>query len=536
MKTKTLLFGSRVVTFVGVCVLAVHLALPKAELALSHLAVAQEMTARKSVQQPVTASGEEAAAGRLLSAVLPARAPEGGPALGGQASAATVSVKQFGVKGDGQSDDYEALKTAAAYICSHPGQTLVFPPGVYKVAPFKVEGGPNKNNVTDIVYDGCRNVTISGKGAKIDVFGAFNRPGDYACAGKYKCSYTNQVAPFEFKNSSNFTLTGFELYGNADKATHDPGLTEGSSMGVVTYNCSNYTISNLHAHHFLTDGLYIGHDRKADRNATITGVTSTNNGRNGMSLIQVRGIQVSNSTFAHNARTDGQYGYYGPGAGIDVEPNAVPPVVDVESGEVVIQNCQFEDNRGWQFVCAHTDQVDSTDVKQCKIKVQSPDSSPLAFCAFPANGTVQECTFNLAKGHYVFLHGDRSKFPSLRQLIFENNILNLGWNGGILSAPTGESLNIQFKGNTVNVSGPPGDRSDMKLCNLAVVSGNTFSVDQRGYSGSAGGQNVILYEGTAEIEGNTYRTNLSGPGKAFKIDYPPQARVARETYSPNFSK
>jgi hypothetical protein len=72
---------------------------------------------------------------------------------------------------------------------------------------------------------------------------------------------------------------------------------------------------------------------------------------------------------------------------------------------------------------------------------------------------------------------------------------------------------------------------------LALVAGNTFYFDARGYSAAGNaGQFVILYGGTQDIEGNTYRTNLSGAGKTYKIAYPREARVAKEKYIGAFSR
>lgn len=541
METGNWALRPRSLKLLGFCLLAAiaaYLPFPRAEHLLSRRLLAQSTNVVNAAERTNQVPRHESEEARLTGGILPHRSAAGGQAAG-PTSGPSISVKNFGAKGDGRSDDYEALKAAATYICSHPGKTLIFPAGVYRIGRYKIEGGPRANKLTNIIYDGCHNVTISGAGAKIDVEGAFHRPADYVGGGgRYHYSFSNEVSPFDFRNSSNFTLTGFELNGNADKATRDPGVVESSNDGVTTNNCSNYTISNVYAHHFLTDGIYIGASGKADRNVTITGVTSTNNARDGMSLIQVRGIQVLNSTFKDNGRTGGRYGNHAPSAGIDVEPNAAPPRADVESGDVVIQKCQFEDNLGIQLVCNNANDVERIDVRQCAIKVLSPDDYRIAFLVFPANGTVQECTFDVAKDHSVYLHGlTRSNFSSLRQLMFVNNVFNLGDNAGILSDPWNESLNVHFQGNTVNVSGPPGDRSYMKLRGLAAVGGNTFYVDGRGYSGTGrAGQFVILYDGTKEAEGNAYRTNLSGAGKVYKVAYPRVAQVANEKYSSGFSR
>jgi len=536
MRTKSSWLGSRALGIMGVgglVAMSAYLAFREAQPPASRQALAQTMNDPRMVQGANPLPGNESVGRGRPAGFPPVRAAAGGPASG-----PTVSVKEFGAKGDGRSDDYEALKTAAAFICSHPGQTLLFPAGVYRIAPFRITGGPNANKITNISYDGCRDVTISGVGAKIDVFGGFKRAADYAGGGgRFHYSYSNAVIPFDIRNSSNFTLTGFEVNGNADKATRDKEVMESANDGISTDNCSNYTISNVNVHHFLTDGIYIGAGSKhtADRNVTIMRVTSTNNARDGMSLIQVRDIQVLNSNFNENGRTEGEYGGHSPSSGIDVEPNQIPPNVDVETGGVEFRDCQFADNTGLQFVSILTNAVEQIDLRHCTFRAQKPDDYHIAFQIFPANGSVQDCTFDLSFPHLVYLHGlVRSSYPQFRQLVFAHNVFNLGSNEGIISDPP-EPLNILFQGNSVNVVGPPGDRTYVKLRGMALVAGNTFFVDGRGYSGGAT-QPVVLYDGTRRIEGNVYRTNLSGPGRAFKINYPAAAQVANERYSSNFSR
>src|SRR5688500_13377902 len=54
-----------------------------------------------------------------------------------------LNVRDFGAAGDGVTDDYEAMRAAAAALCAAPaGSRLVYPPGTYLVDRYRVFRGP----------------------------------------------------------------------------------------------------------------------------------------------------------------------------------------------------------------------------------------------------------------------------------------------------------------------------------------------------------------------------------------------------------
>src|SRR5699024_2399562 len=92
--------------------------------------------------------------------VIDARRPEGGesyPTLRKRlddehkevtaqlAQIVTVNVKQMGAKGDGVTDDYEALRSSYNLINQHGGGTLLFPPGTYYINQYRISNGENQN-------------------------------------------------------------------------------------------------------------------------------------------------------------------------------------------------------------------------------------------------------------------------------------------------------------------------------------------------------------------------------------------------------
>ena len=162
----------------------------------------------------------------------------------------------IGAVGDGVSDDYHALLRAARRVSGTRGTTLVFPPGTYGIGRYK-RGGPNGNGISDIVFENRRELRIVGYGARIEVKGDFHRPCDHQ-DGEHRYSYSDSVTPFVFSNCRRFQIEGFELNGNVDKMSRDPGVGEGNGFGIATYDCSDYVLSNMYIHRFQTDGMYLG--------------------------------------------------------------------------------------------------------------------------------------------------------------------------------------------------------------------------------------------------------------------------------------
>jgi len=434
-------------------------------------------------------------------------------ALGGPCNAATqgpTSVLQFGAKGDGVTDNYDALRAAAAYICTVPGGTLVFPPGTYLINQYRIIGGPNQTTVKNIRYTGCNGVTISGPGAIIDVKGDFRRAADVV-SGSTAVSYENGVIPFEMYNSTGFRITGFELNGNVDKMTRDPNVVEGYNAGIATTNCRNYTIDHVNVHHFHTDGLSLGvNTLVADQNATLDSVTSVNNARQGLSLVQVRGSTITNSIFSNNGRTGGSYGYHMPAAGVDVEPVRGVPNVDVSTGLLNLSGCTFAQNIGLQLVSGWPDKVDSLTVTNSQIVATAPDSEASIFLNAAANSVTLNNTFTVAAGKYVLIAPTNAPaYPYLVNLTYQANIFNFASNQGIY--PLQQAAPVVFSGNTVSVRSAGPDRTVLRFDWVSQVTGNKFFVSASGLTGSSQGDEVIVTQAGAPVfQNNQYTTDLTG--------------------------
>lgn len=265
-----------------------------------------------------------------------------------------VTILQFGAfPGDGQ-DDTDAMQASADYLSAHPGTTLIYPPGVYnitRIVHWDQEYVSDESQLRGqaVVYSRCHNVKILGIGAVIDVKGDFvksvsiehpdpfrNADGTILTANGLPVHYaeTFPFNPFLFIDSSNFTLSGFEIRGNVDRTTQadlSVYLVEARGFGVWAHRCHDYVIENLNVHHMITDGIVIGTGLPADSNVTIRRVVCANNDRGALSIIQAKDVLVTNSELRDTGvvgTAPNSYPLHSPGRGCDIEPDSNPENAD----------------------------------------------------------------------------------------------------------------------------------------------------------------------------------------------------------------
>jgi hypothetical protein len=257
-------------------------------------------------------------------------------------------VTDFGAKGDDRTDNYAAFINAAATLSKAGGGTLIIPKGKYYIAAFKIYGGNDKNNITDIIFKNCNNLVIEGNNSTIRVNGKFTRKPGYSVTGlSHQYSYYSTVCPFFFSGCKNTVLKNITLYGEVDKMKKEGNVVEGQSYGVSIYDNDgessyNVTLQNLVVHHFAVDGFLI---RSNGSKLSILNCRSYNNARQGLSITKGKDILIYGSDFDSTGFT-GSYGFHWPAAGIDIENEFKPGDVN----GVVIRKCQLRSNYGFQVV------------------------------------------------------------------------------------------------------------------------------------------------------------------------------------------
>jgi hypothetical protein len=445
--------------------------------------------------------------------------------------ARAVSVKDFGAAGDGAADDSAAMQKAADYICLHGG-TLVYPAGTYHIDRYVIGGGPARNQVKNIEYRGCRGVSILGYGAKIDIQGDFVRTADYQSGG-YTYSFSNAVIPFDMIDSNGFRIEGFEIDGHVERMRRAPGVVESAAYGIRTSECARYILRKIHVHHCQTDGIYLGSSlSKADRDAVVADVTSTNNARQGLTIALLRGALVVDSVFRDTGETGGSYGKHAPAAGVDVEPNLLPPAIDTATGEILFVRDRFEENLGWQFVSDTG--VESVTVIGCAVKAAQPAAgggkNGLAYMNSAATAVTASSIFDVTNGSIVYLHTlEKGRYKDIRSVIYRDNLFNLGNANSITGAPT-QALPIQFSGNAVFVRAAGPDLSAMLLRYGAGFAGNLFFFAAAGHADSPDAQLAVSFQGSTGVEGNRYQTDLRTGKQRFFVDYGQSGKAPDEIF------
>lgn len=465
----------------------------------------------------------------------------------------TVSVRDPQFDAVGATDDLGRLRKAARFVCGHPGATLVFPSGVYRIDRTRDARDTNIAH-WGVLYRNCRNVRVVGCRAKIEVKGDFHKTKTHL-AETATLWYANEVqmTPFLFENSRHFVLKGFEIDGNSEQLTFDPEINaETPDHGIQTVNAHDYRMEDIYVHHFAGDGLYIG-SGSLDFNFALARVESANNGRNALSLIQIRKGVVRNSIFrdagstgAHQKMPDGSlrpFPGFSPQAGVGVEPDCkltpqvTCPGFDRKGGQVVFDQCKLLNNGGSGFSSAHSDVIEDMTVRRSVI--QNPAGST-AFPLFLGDGIVEDTVIQAEQGR-VFLAGEPSRPED--EVIFRRNTVTGGGVRFSLLHAEGEQSSVLiednlFMGNFTKgpaifpmlyVVAPEGERHWRFLRNWIGVPDNAFAPDYAnssitlGYLLESSGNRfrslgltpwIIDYTGTQAIH-----DQLTRPGGLLPVDW-----------------
>jgi parallel beta-helix repeat protein len=223
--------------------------------------------------------------------------------VGASSVPAGTSVKTYGAKGDGVTDDTAAIQACINAVAG-TGGTVVVPDGTYMI------NATHGSGVWGLMMGSNMNFAMT-SGATLKAI--TNSSTDYGIL----CS----------NGASNFTITGGNIVG--ERSTHTGSGGE-AGMGIYL-NASNVTVSGVNVSECWGDGIYIC---DASSNITITNCISNHNRRQGLSITAGNTFLISGCTFSNTTGTD-------PQCGIDIEPNGSVPVTGVH-----ITNCQIFGNAG----------------------------------------------------------------------------------------------------------------------------------------------------------------------------------------------
>ena len=286
----------------------------------------------------------------------------------------TVSVMDFGAKGDGVTNDTDAFAAASAYITAQGGGTLEIPGGrTYIVGKQDFAGvaglgyayRPHKM----LEFTNCtKPVVVNGNGAKLKLasglkFGSFNpvtgNVYNPPSMPFYNYDYTAATGTMIYtSNCVDVVIRDIELDGNVSGQViggqwGDTGRQLGA-LGIITNACLKVHMENIYTHHHALDGVEIvwaGITTASETYPhTMMNVKSTYNGRQGLSWVGGNNLVAINCDFSHT----GKNGYVSsaPGAGVDMEAESSI----IRNGKFI--GCRFFDNAG----CGHLTVGDVADM------------------------------------------------------------------------------------------------------------------------------------------------------------------------------
>jgi Right handed beta helix region len=395
-------------------------------------------------------------------------------AIDPNANSNDISVLQFGVKGDGVSNDHDGFMKAAEYINQRGGNCkLVIPKGKYIIGKQLQNSTYLFTGLHALELSNCQNVTIDGKGAEIIFkdnlyFGSFDPvtklkfdgAGSVFADPKYAATGGSFLL---LKNCDHIQLLNLEVDGNCDKAIvggryGDVGI-QLPYIGVFAIYCTNLLVQNCSFHHFGQDGMMLKNNTpqgEATPNSNVQLINShfDHNGRQGFSWCGGVGLKAINCSFSHTG--DGKI-QSAPGAGCDIEAEetfikqgvfndcifennyGVGLVADSgPSRDVQFNNCTFWGNRNWSNWCNKP----SFTYSNCNFY----GCSVHAFDAKTADEATKylHCNFEdkLYKGQKVF--GDfvfmvnQKKRLQLIDCTFTSNYSKLFWYDGIAAYSNAE--------------------------------------------------------------------------------------------------
>lgn len=230
---------------------------------------------------------------------------------------------------------------------------------------------------------------------------------------------TNNSRMLDFFECNNITIEGYGATMRMNKNEYTSG--EGRHALVIE-GSNNFTIKGLTIRDSGGDGIYIGSGVQGySRNITVEDVLSTNNRRQGMSIISAQDVYVRNSTFENSNGTL-------PETGVDLEPN--------EPSERLVNinftNCKFSGNDNSGFL----------------VSVQKMNASSM-----PLSVTVRDSEFSMnakssdnpsIRAEIRLVHGDQAN-PVKGNITFDRIAFRGSHTRLIYSKKSGDAFSVTFR-------------------------------------------------------------------------------------------
>ena len=266
------------------------------------------------------------------------------------------SIKDFGAKGNGVSNDHNAFLAAASFFNARGGNgKLIIPNGTYIVGKQVGKSNGRVKGYDLFSLTNCSNFKIEGqKGCLIKYrsnlrYGTFQPGSNKKYLGKEKIvrkkEWLSDVGVcIKLRDCQNIDVVNLHLNGNAEKCKMggkygDNGI-QAAYTGISLYNSRKINIINCDIKEFGLDGIYIAHvgQNVVNNNILINQCKSEYNGRQGLSIVGGMKILIKSSSFNYTGRGKVKSN---PRAGVDIEPNR-----GSFARNIIFKDCNFLYNQG----------------------------------------------------------------------------------------------------------------------------------------------------------------------------------------------
>ncbi|TMV52307.1 hypothetical protein FE783_05035 [Paenibacillus mesophilus] len=372
-----------------------------------------------------------------------------------------VDVRWFGAKGDGVTDDTEAINRAIG----DGGVTVHIPKGTYMIH-------------ADATSSGQLNAGVQAKDDTTIVIS----PGAIL---KAKPTASNRYTIINIFGKRNVTVEGGgSIVGERNEHL---GTTGEWGYGIAIGGSDLVLIRDIRIIDCWGDGAVLGSYQgktNVSRNVTFRNVRCDNNRRQGVSVIAAEGVLLSECYFGN---TNGTL----PQAGIDIEPDSGTAVAGV-----VITGCLFENNAGGNLVLNGMNGpvkhviVESSRFRGPNGGITSQQAHDVRISGNWIDTPARSIHINKSSNHIV--EGNQIQNSSDRgiDVRFSSSVVMAGnhfYNIGSNSARLSQSNHCLFEGNVIDECG-----KTTNSCDVIVTSSASYN----------------------SIQGNTIRNRLKHAGKA----------------------
>lgn len=186
------------------------------------------------------------------------------------------------------------------------------------------------------------------------------------------------------QNKTQVEVSGGTIIGDRDSFVPQSGTTSEHGHGIAVYGSDGVTIRDITLTKCVGDGISVGgHSGVGSTDVVIDNVTSSHNRRQGLSLVEVDGCLVTDSTFSDISGTS-------PECGIDIEPEAGQVCTNI-----TIQNCHLTRNKKYGLNIlqrAGAGTIDGVTVIECLVDYQESNG---AVTSGGTNVEFDSCTITL---------------------------------------------------------------------------------------------------------------------------------------------